>query len=55
MVDLFVVSAEELVERCGILENQQEIAFDCYRTYLLGRIPQWDESAVPKHIPLLDE
>ena len=55
MVDLFVVSAGELVERCGIPENQQEVALDCYRTYLLGRIPYWDESAVPDHIPLLDE
>lgn len=55
MVDLFAVTAEELVKKCGIPENQQETALDCYRTYLLGRIPHWDESAVPEHIPLLDE
>ena len=55
MVDLFDISAEDLVEKCGIPENQQEVVLDCYRTYLLGRIPYWDESAVPEHIPLLDE
>ena len=54
-VDLFVVSEDELVEMCGIPDHQREAALDCYRTYLLGRIPHWDKHDVPNHIPLLDE
>lgn len=54
-VNLLAVTAEELVERCGIPESHREIVVEACRKHLELSIEYWNERDIPDSIPLLQD